>query len=173
MGKDIVDYYRHFNNVVEIVERNYGDIAPVKIAEKDKKYSKNKDKAAYMAMWWASLKNSSEIVADRVNTFHDPWHKGHMTSDLVKTAYTPAGIKAIETSLKVASPPIYLTGYLEFQDQLAKNLSEAYVGQKKPDAVLKDTEAAWTKIVRRIGKRKLKQELESYKAVFPKVDVPT
>ena len=137
------------------------------------RHSKNKEKAAYMAMWWATLKNSAEIVGDRVNTFHDPWHKGHMNNDLVKTAYTPGGIKAIETSLKVASPPIYLTGYLEFQDQLAKNLSEAYVGQKKPDAVLKDTEAAWTKIVRRIGKRKLKRELESYKAVFPKVDVPT
>lgn len=137
------------------------------------RHSKNKEKAAYMAMWWASLKNSEEIVADRVNTFHDPWHTGHMTSDVVKTAYTPGGIAAIETSLKVASPPIYLTGYLEFQDQLAKNLSEAYVGQKKPDRVLKDTEEAWTKIVKRIGKRRLKKELGSYKAVFPKVDVPS
>ena len=137
------------------------------------KYSKNKEKAAYMAMWWGSLKNSEEIVADRVNTFHDPWHVGHMTSDVVKTAYTPGGIAAIETCLKVASPPIYLTGYLEFQDQLAKNLSEAYVGQKKADRVLKDTEEAWAKIVKRIGKRRLKKELGSYKAVFPKVDVPS
>ena len=137
------------------------------------RHSKNKEKAAYMAMWWGTLKNSEEIVADRVNTFHDPWHKGHMTSGAVRTAYTPGGIDAIETCLKVASPPIYLTGYLEFQDQLAKNLSEAYVGQKKADRVLKDTQEAWSKIVRRIGKRKLKQELASYKAVFPTIDVPT
>ncbi len=88
-----------------------------------------------------------------------------MKSDVVKTAYTPGGISAIETCLKVASPPIYLTGYLEFQDQLAENLSEAYVGQKKPDRVLKDTGEAWTKIVKRIGKRRLKKELASYKAV--------
>ncbi len=137
------------------------------------RHSPNKEKAAYMAMWWGTLKNSEEIVADRINTFHDPWHTGHMTSDLVKTAYTPGGLAAIETSLKVASPPIYLTGYLEFQDQLAKNLSEAYVGQRKAESVLKDTEEAWAKIVRRIGKRRLKNELSSYKAVFPKVDVPT
>ena len=40
-----------------------------------------------------------------------------------------AGIKAIEKNFEVVAPPIYLTGYLEFQDALGKNLSEAYVGQ--------------------------------------------
>ena len=137
------------------------------------KYSPRKEQAAYMAMWFATLKNSEQIVGDRVNTFHDPWHKGHMTSKVVREAYTPGGVDAIERNLKVAAPPIYLTGLLEFQDILGKNLSEAYVGQMAAKDVLPKTEEAWAKIVRRVGKKRLKQELASYKAVFPKVDVPT
>ena len=67
-------------------------------------------------------------------------------------AYAPAGIKAIEANFQVVSPPIYLTGYLEFQDTLGKNLSEAYVGQLPAKDVLKKTEDEWTGIVRRIGR---------------------
>jgi multiple sugar transport system substrate-binding protein len=137
------------------------------------KYSPRKEQAALLAMWWATLQKSAEIVADRVNTFHDPWHKGHMTNKLVRDAYTPGGVDAIELNLKVASPPIYLTGLLQFQDILGKHLSEAYVGQMKAKDVLPKTEEAWKKIVRRIGKKKLKQDLASYKAVFPSIDVPT
>jgi hypothetical protein len=72
----------------------------------------------------------------------------------------------------VVSPPIYLTGYLEFQDALGKNLSEAYVGQLPAKDVLKSTEDEWNNIVRRIGRSKLKKDLESYKAVMPRRDVP-
>jgi len=62
---------------------------------------------------------------------------------------------------------------LEFQDILAKNISEAYVGQLSAKDVLPNTEKAWKKIVRRVGKKKLKKELASYKAVFPTVNVPS
>ncbi len=72
----------------------------------------------------------------------------------------------------MVSPPIYLTGYLEFQDTLGKNLSEAYVGQLPAKDVLKKTEDEWNAIVRRIGRAKLKEELASYKAVMPKRDKP-
>ncbi len=72
----------------------------------------------------------------------------------------------------MVSPPIYLTGYLEFQDTLGKNLSEAYVGQLPAKDVLKKTEDEWNGIVRRIGRAKLKEELASYKAVMPKRDMP-
>ena len=96
-----------------------------------------------------------------------------MTHSEVRAAYTPGGVDAIEQNLKVASPPIYLTGLLEFQDILAKNLSEAYVGQMSAKDVLPKTEEAWKKIVRRAGKKKLKGELASYKGVFPSVDVPS
>jgi hypothetical protein len=96
-----------------------------------------------------------------------------MTAPSVQAAYTPGGLKGVEQNLQVASPPIYLTGYLEFQDTLAKNLSEAYVGQLPAKDVLKKTEEEWAKIVRRTGKRKLKDELASYNAVMPKVDKPS
>ena len=82
--------------------------------------------------------------------------------------YTPAGIKAIEQNMQVVSPPVYLTGYLEFQDVLGKNLSEAYVGQLPAKDVLKKTTDEWNAIVNRIGQRKLKDELASYKALMPK-----
>ena len=66
-----------------------------------------------------------------------------MTAPQVIKAYSPAAIKAIETNFQVVSPPIYLTGYLEFQDTLGKNLSEAYVGQLPAKDVLKKTEDEW------------------------------
>jgi ABC-type glycerol-3-phosphate transport system substrate-binding protein len=136
------------------------------------KYSPRKEQAAYFAMWCSTAKASTVYVADRVDTFHDAWHKAHMTDAGVRAAYSEGGIKAIEKSLQVACPPIYLTGYLEFQDLLGKNLSEAYIGQRKADEVLKQTEEDWAKVVKRIGTAKLKKDLESYKAVMPKIDKP-
>lgn len=136
------------------------------------KYSPRKAQAAYLALWWGTLKNSTPIVSDKVNTFNDAWHKGHMTAPSVVENYTPAGMKAIQDNMQVVSPPIYLTGYLEFQDLLAKNLSEAYVGQLPAKDVLKRTEEEWKAVINRIGRAKLKAELTSYKAVMPKKDKP-
>lgn len=136
------------------------------------KYSPRKEAAAYLACWWGTLKASEQYVGDNVNTFHDAWHKGHMTSKVVEAAYTKDGLKAVEQCLQIASPPIYLTGYLEFHDQLGKNLSEAYVGQIKADEALKRTEEEWAKIVKRTGQARLKEELKTYKAIMPKIDKP-
>lgn len=137
------------------------------------RHSPRKRQAAYMAMYWATLKNSIEIVKHPSWTFHDPWHTGHFTSPEIEARYTKPGMVAIEKNLLVTTPPVYLTGHLEFQDTLAKNLSEAYVGQLDAKAVLPQTEEAWRAIIGRIGKRKLKEELASYKAAFPKIDVPS
>ena len=90
----------------------------------------------------------------------------------MEKAITVIGVKAIETNFKVVAPPIYLTGYLEFQDALGKNLSEAYVGQLPAKDVLKKTEQEWAGIIKRIGQSKLKKDLASYKAVMPKRDTP-
>lgn len=136
------------------------------------KYSPRKAQAAYLALWLGSGKNSIPIVSDPVNTFNDAWAKQHMTAEPVIKAYTKGGIAAMEKNFQVVSPPVYLTGYLEFQDTLGKNLSEAYVGQLPAKEVLKKTTDEWTNVVRRIGKSKLKAELASYKAVMPKRDVP-
>lgn len=136
------------------------------------RYSPRKAQAAHLAMWWGTLKNSTPIVADKVNSFNDAWHKGHMTAPSVVENYTPAGMKAIEANLQIVSPPIYLTGYIEFQDLLAKNLSEAYVGQLPAREVLKRTTDEWGRVISRIGRAKLKDELASYKAVMPKRDKP-
>jgi hypothetical protein len=75
--------------------------------------------------------------------------------------------------MQVVSPPIYLTGYLEFQDVLGKNLSEAYIGQSSARDVLNRTTDEWNAIVNRIGRRKLKDELASYKSLMPKKDKPS
>ena len=136
------------------------------------KYSPRKEAAAYLACWWGTLKASEQIVGDNVNVFHDAWHKGHMTSKIIQHAYTVDGLKAVEKCLQIASPPIYLTGYLEFQDQLGKHLSEAYVGQIKAAEVLPRVEEEWAKIVKRVGAGKLKEELATYKSVMPKIDKP-
>jgi multiple sugar transport system substrate-binding protein len=136
------------------------------------KYSPRKAQAAYLALWLGSGKNSIPIVSDTVNTFNDAWAKEHMTAPPVIKAYTPAGLKAVQTNFQVVAPPIYLTGYLEFQDTLGKNLSEAYVGQLPAKDVMKKTQEEWEGIVKRIGRGKLKSELASYKAVMPKRDMP-
>ena len=136
------------------------------------KYSPRKAQAAYLALWLGSGKNSIPIVTDPVNTFNDAWAKEHMTSDAVKKAYSPAGVKAIETNFQVVAPPVYLTGYLEFQDALGKNLSEAFIGQLPAKDVLKKTEDEWTAIIRRIGQSKLKKDLVGYKALMPKRAIP-
>ena len=136
------------------------------------KYSPRKAQAAYLALWLGSGNNSIPIVSDPVNTFNDAWAKEHMTAPPVVKSYSEGGIKAIEKNFQVVAPPIYLTGYLEFQDTLGKNLSEAYVGQLPAKDVLKKTENEWNAIIRRIGQRKLKDELASYKAVMPKRDKP-
>ena len=136
------------------------------------KYSPRKAQATYLALWLGSGKNSIPIVSDPVNTFNDAWAKEHMTAPPVIDAYSAAAIKAIETNFQVVAPPTYLTGYLEFQDTLGKNLSEAYVGQLPAKDVLKKTQDEWSAIVRRIGRGKLKEELASYKAVMPKRNLP-
>jgi multiple sugar transport system substrate-binding protein len=136
------------------------------------KYSPRKAAAAYLACWWGTLKASEQIVGDNVNTFHDAWHRGHMTSKIVQDAYTVEGLKAVEKCFQIACPPIYLSGYLEFQDQLGKHLSEAYVGQIKADEVLKRTEEQWGKIVKRIGVKKLRDELKMYRDIMPSIDKP-
>jgi multiple sugar transport system substrate-binding protein len=136
------------------------------------KYSPRKAQAAYLAMWLGSGKNSIPIVADTVNTFHDAWAKEHMKAEPVIKAYSPGGIKSLEANFAVVSPPVYLTGYLEFQDTLGKNLSEAYIGQLPAKEVLKKTTEEWNAIIKRAGKTKLKGELASYKAVMPKRDKP-
>lgn len=136
------------------------------------KYSPRKEAAAYLALWWGTAKAANQYVGDNVNTFHDAWHKSNMTDPGVIAAYTPGGLKAVEQCLQVACPPIYLTGYLEFQDQLGKHLSEAYVGQRKASEVLPNVEEEWAKIVKRIGVKKLQEELATYKDNMPKIDRP-
>ena len=126
---------------------------------------------AHLAMYLATSNNSAEIVGDPVNTFHDPWHVDHFKPGSKPfNTYTAAGMDAIERNLKVTTPPIYLTGLLEFETELKRAISEAYTGDKKAGDVVKDTEAAWKRTVRRIGKRKLKEELKTYKSLFPSVD---
>src|SRR5262249_1326309 len=137
------------------------------------KYSPRKAQAAYLALWLGSGKNSIPIVSDPVNAFNDAWAKEHMKAEPVRNAYTSGGIEAIETNFQVVAPPIYLTGYLEFQDALGKNLSEAYVGQLPAKEVLQKTENEWNAIIGRIGRSKLKKDLASYKAVMPTKAVPT
>jgi multiple sugar transport system substrate-binding protein len=136
------------------------------------KYSPRKAQAAYLALWLGSGKNSIPIVSDPVNTFNDAWANEHMVAPEVIKAYSQPAIDAIKANFQVVAPPVYLTGYLEFQDTLGKNLSEAYVGQLPAKDVLKKTEDEWNVIVRRIGRTKLKEDLVSYKAVMPKRNTP-
>ena len=80
---------------------------------------------------------------------------------------------AIKQNLEIVTPPIFMTGLLEFETELKRNISEAYAGDKTAKQVNKDTTDAWARAIRRIGKRRLKEELATYKSLFPSVDVPS
>lgn len=134
--------------------------------------SPHKAAAAYMACWLGTEKSSSQIVSDRVNTFNDAWTRPEMTDPRVLQAYTPAGVKAIQANLEVASPNIYVTGNQEFVDVLDKNLGQGYVGQLKPDEVLKRIDADFARVIKRIGTAKLKKDYKSYVAAMPTASRP-
>jgi ABC-type glycerol-3-phosphate transport system substrate-binding protein len=138
------------------------------------RHSPRKEAAGYFAAYMATADNSARIVGDRVNTFHDPWHVEHFKEgSLPAKTYTPGGMAAIEQNLQITTPPIYLTGLLEFETELTRTLSEAYAGDKTAKQVNKDTTDAWARSVRRIGKRRLKEEFATYKALLPTIDLPT
>ncbi|MBO6784706.1 MAG: hypothetical protein JJ899_15730 [Alphaproteobacteria bacterium] len=80
---------------------------------------------------------------------------------------------AIKQNLQIVTPPIFLTGLLEFETELKRNLSEMYAGDKDAKKAASDTSDAWARAIRRIGKRRLKEELVTYKSLFPSVDVPS
>ena len=136
------------------------------------RHSPRKAAAAYAACWLGTEKSSVTMVTDRVNTFHDAWTVGEMTDPRVLQAYTPEAVKAIKANLEISSPSIYLTGNQEFIDALDKNLGQGYVGQIKAADVLKNTEADWAKIVKRIGTAKLKKDYKTYASIMPKIVRP-
>ena len=137
------------------------------------KHSPRKEAMAYLAMYTATGKNSDVVTGDRVNTFHDPWHvEAFKKGSLSETAYTPGGVQGINDCLQVTCPALFVTGMLEFETELKRNLSEAYTGGKSAKAVNKDTTDAWARAARRIGKRRLKEEIGTYKSLMPSRDVP-
>jgi multiple sugar transport system substrate-binding protein len=138
------------------------------------RHSPRKAAMAYLAMYLATAKNSAEIVGDDVNTFHDPWHVSHfIPGSKPFNTYTAGGMKGIEQNLQITTPPFYLTGLLEFETELKRNISEAYTGGKTAKQVVADTTDAWSRSIRRIGKRRIREELATYKSLFPSVDVPS
>jgi multiple sugar transport system substrate-binding protein len=138
------------------------------------RHSPRKAAMAYMAMFFGTSKNSTTIVSDPVNTFHDPWHIDHFKpGSPAEQTYTAGGMAAIRQNMTIVTPPIYLTGLLEFETELKRNISEAYNGDKTAKQVVADTQDAWSKAARRIGKRRLKEEMATYKSLMPKNDLPT
>lgn len=137
------------------------------------KLSTRKKQAAMWALYMSTAKNSTQVVGHPTMTFHDPWHPAHMTDPKLRKVYGgQEGMTAIRRSLLVTTPPPYVTGYPEFKEAIDQNLSEAYAGRKTGKQALKDTQDQWKKIVRKVGKRRLKQDIVFYKKMMPTMDVP-
>lgn len=134
--------------------------------------SQNPEAAYWLCQFLGGAENSTRIVADKENVFHDPWHPKHMTDERVIKAYTPEGMKAVEKCLQVTTPAILMPGYQEFWDLLDKNLADAFVGTITGDQALKKTEEEWKDAIKRVGAKRLARDLATYKGAFPKVDVP-
>jgi multiple sugar transport system substrate-binding protein len=132
----------------------------------------NPEAAYWLCQYLSTPKHSTEVVADPKLQFHDAWAPEHMTDKRVLAKYTPQGVEATRKCLEVSCPPILLPGFLEFTDILDKNLTDAFVGTISGDEALKKTEADWRGVVKRIGQKLLVKDLASYKAAFPKIDMP-
>jgi multiple sugar transport system substrate-binding protein len=155
----------------KLIKRSVSTPLPAVVVNR---YSPKKAAMAYMAMYFGTSKNAMTIVSDPVNTFHDPWQVDQFKpGSPTEQTYTAAGLKAIRSNLTITTPPIYLTGLLEFETELKRNISEAYNGDKTAKQVVSDTQDAWARSIRRIGKRRLKQEMATYKSLMPKNDLPT
>jgi maltose-binding protein MalE len=135
------------------------------------KRGKNVAAAAHLAMWWTSRKNSTHIVGGEVSAVHDPWRKEHFTDKHVRNAYGPEGTDAIYLNQQINSPMVRTTGAQEFNDKLDKHISDAWLGVTKPRAALKAIEKDWHKVIRKIGKARMKKDVKSYRDAMPKVDI--
>jgi len=143
--------------------------APLVVANR---HSPNLDAAAHMAMWWTSPRNSTYITGGPISTVHEPWRPVHFKDPYNKKVYTPSGLDAMFLSLQVNSPTVRVTGALEFNDLLDKHVSDAWLGVVKPREALKRVDADWRKVIARVGKGRLRKDVESYRRAMPKVDEP-
>ncbi len=138
------------------------------------RHSKKAEAAYWLCQYLTGPENSTRVVGDSENVFHDPWHPRHFKDPAVIKAYTPAGIKAIRENLQITTVSLLLTGGpLQFFDILDKNLAEAMLGKHSAKEAMKRTSDVWKKIVRKIGKRTIQRDLATYKAAIAKVNVPS
>jgi len=136
------------------------------------RHAPNMDAAAHLAMWWTSPRNSTYITGGPISTVHEPWRAEHFKDPYNRKVYTPAGLDAMYESLQVNSPSVRVTGALEFNDLLDKHVSDAWLDVVKPREALKGIDADWRKVIARVGKARLRKDVESYRASMPKIDSP-
>ncbi len=138
------------------------------------RHSKKSEAAYWLCQYLTGPASSTKLVGDPQNSWHDPWHASHFKDPGVVGAYTPAGIKAIQQNLEITSVALLMTGGpLQLFDLLDKNLAEAIIGKHTAKQVVKRTSDAWNKVVRKIGRRIIKADLQSYKDAIAKINVPT
>ncbi len=135
------------------------------------RWGKDPEAAAHLAMYWNALRNSTYLVQTRGSS-HEPWRPEHLTDPVIRQRYTPEAVDAFKLNMQVNSPSIRVTGALEFIDLLDKNISDAWLGILKPRQALKRVQEDWKDVILRIGKERLKGDVESYKKSMPDVDVP-
>jgi ABC-type glycerol-3-phosphate transport system substrate-binding protein len=128
--------------------------------------------AYWICQYLTGPKNSTLVVGDPDNAFHDPWHPDHFKDQQIINAYTPGGMKGIYECLQVTCPSFLLPGFQEFNDLLDKNLADAFIGTISPEEAMKVTEKEWKSVIRRAGAKLLKEDLKTYKDAMPKIDVP-
>ncbi len=138
------------------------------------KLGQNPEAAALLAMYLTTVENSARVVGDDENAFHDPWRPEHFRDKVIASKYVgdKGGIAALQKCIQITTPAIYLPGYQEFYDILDKNLADAFVGTITPEQAMKKTDEEWKGAIKRIGAKRLATDLPTYKAAFPKVDVP-
>ena len=69
-------------------------------------------------------------------------------------AISPTKFRFVLKPHHITTPSVNVPGSIQFYTSLDINLNECLTGRKTPEKACKDTQKAWNKIIKRIGKEK-------------------
>jgi len=108
--------------------------------------------AAYLLLQWASDGDLSSWLIANPAGYYDPCRESHWVDPIMIKSYKPYQIPVCKKTHHITTPSVNVPGSIQFYTSLDINLNECLTGRKTPEKACKDTQKAWNKIIRRIGK---------------------
>ena len=98
--------------------------------------------------------------------YYDPCRESHWVDPVLVKSYKPYQIPVCVETHRITTPSVNVPGSMQFYTTLDINLNECLTGRKTPEEACEDTQKAWNKIIKRIGKEKhlasVKESMEAW-----------